>query len=317
MTFRFRFITCQILVALISLPLAADDTPEPSQGAHPDDIFARQGGVFVTHAEIDGQFSKIPPDIRLRYIRDGERVSQMIQNLLRAKLVAADARAEKYDENPEVKSRMLIAAENELAEAWSLKLVEDAPEADYAILANEYYLANPDKFMTDSVVDVSHILVNNEDRSGEEALELALSLRVQLLEDPARFEDMVMEFSDDPSKGANRGRFPRMKKGEMTKPFENAAFSLENIGAITEPVETGYGYHLIMLNNKYPARLKPYEDVQEDAEAQARQQYLAEYRSRYLRKLLSDPISLSDGALDSMTRKYFGDNLELAPDYQD
>jgi hypothetical protein len=46
---------------------------------------------------------------------------------------------------------------------------------------------------------------------------------------------------------------------------------------------------------------------------QAREKYLANYKKRYLKKVLSDPLVLPDGATEEMARRYFGEDLELAP----
>ena len=281
------------------------------------EILAIQGDMVLTQAEIDAAFSKIPAEHRLAFIRNGERVNRIIGDLLRIKIVAADAIAAGFDQDPLVKSRMSMAAEKELAEAWMAKVKADTPEADYAALAHEYYLANPDAFMTEEVVDVSHILVNNEDRSAEDALQLASSLRGQLLEDPARFEEMVMEFSDDPSKGVNKGRFATTKRGQMVKPFEEVAFAMEKTGDISEPLETAYGYHIIRLNGKYPSQPIPFEEVKADAMTRAREKHLEAYRTRYLKKLVSDPIELPEGAVEAMAKRYFGEDFELSPVFEE
>ncbi len=317
MKFEIRLLAGAILIGLFLLPLQADESPESGLSDVSDGILAIQGDAVLTQAEIDVAFSKIPARHRLQFIRNGERVNQMIGNLLRIKIIAADATAAHFDEDPAVKRRMSMAADKELAEAWMAKVKENTPDADYATLAHEYYLANPDSFMTDEVVDVSHILVNNQDRSGEEALLLASSLREQLMEDPSRFEEMVMEFSDDPSKGSNKGRFARTKRGQMVKSFEEVSFAMEHNGDISEPVETPYGYHIIRLNEKFPSRPIPFEEVKAEAMAQAREQHLEEYRSRYLRKLLTDPIELPEGAVEAMAKRYFGENLELSPVFEE
>ena len=317
MTIQFRLFLSALFAFQVFSSLQAQETEPSSAIQQGDDIFATQGDAVLTHAELDAQFSKIPAEHRLAYIRSADRVDQTIGNLLRYKLAAADARAANFDQDPVIQARMALAAERELAEAWIVQIMEDAPEADYQALAHEFYLAHPDGFQTPEFVDVTHILISSETRSREEALELATSLREQLVADPALFDVFVEEYSEDPSKGRNQGNFPSMQRGEMVKPFEDAAFAMEVEGEISEPVETNYGYHLIRFNKRYPPRLKKYEDVQAEAMEMARRNYLEEYRSRYIRKLLENPIELQPGAVEAMVKRYFGENLELAPDYQD
>ena len=306
-----------LLSAGLSLTHANAQEYEPAapQAGSPDDPFAIQGNAVVTQAEIDAAFSQIPAEYRLPFIRNGERVNKLLTNLLRSRLVAAKATEAEYDEEQLIQTRMALAAEKELAEAWMAHVVENAPEADYEALAYEQYLANPDSFTTEAMVDVSHILISSESRSEEEALNKALDLRQQLLEDPGRFDTLVEEYSEDPGKASNGGRYARVTRGQMVKPFEEMAFSMETPGAISEPVKTSYGYHIIRLNRAFPAGLTPFESVKAQTMIQAQEKYLAEYRVGYLRKLSSPPIEIPAGAVEAMARRYFGENLELAPDY--
>jgi peptidyl-prolyl cis-trans isomerase C len=128
---------------------------------------------------------------------------------------------------------------------------------------------------------------------------------------------MVAEYSEDPSKTVNSGRFPRVNREEMVKPFEEAAFALRVPGEISEPVETNYGYHIIRLNQYFPSEVQPFEAIKEQAIEKAHKEYLDEYRKSYLRKVLSNPIVLPDGAAEEMAKRYFGENLELAPGMED
>jgi peptidyl-prolyl cis-trans isomerase C len=281
------------------------------------EVFARQGNAVLTQGEIDAAFSRIPDLYRLPYIRNGERVDRAIAALLRDKVLAARAIEAGYDQEPLVSGRMSLAAEKELAKAWMDKVLADAPTADYEALGREIYLANPDDYTTEPMVDVSHILISSGQRSEEEALELAGNLRQQLEEDPSRFDELVMEYSEDPSKEVNKGRFPAVKSGDMVKPFEDVAFALENKGDISDPVQTTYGYHLIRLNIAYPPKLRPFEEVEQELLEAARTKHLEDYRSRYLQELLSEPIAVERGAVEAMVKRYFGENLELAPEFSD
>jgi peptidyl-prolyl cis-trans isomerase C len=306
-----------VIVALGATGAWAQTSPAGVPLGQSQEPLAIQGDVVLTQAEIDAAFSRIPEKHRLAFIRSGERVDQLIRSLLQSKVLAAEARKAGYDETALVRERLVLAGDKELAGAWVDQVMAKAPDADYEALAYEYYLANPDQYRTLDRVDVTHLLISSENKSEEKALAQIEALRAELDADPARFDDMVMEYSEDPSKSSNKGRFPYMTRGEMVAPFEAAAFALDEPGQITQPVQTDYGYHLIRLNRKVPSGLRPYETVKEEAVAQAKERHLAQYRSTYMRKVLSEPIELPEGAVEAMVKRYFGENLELAPESRD
>ena len=297
--------------------LGADETAQVKQDMDPAQIIAYQGDVFLTQDVIDAAFNRIPEKDRLRFIRDGGRVDQLIRSLLQRLVVAADATKAGFEQDPLAAQRMALAAQKELAEAWIQKVVEDAPAADYESLAYEDYLANPEAYRSAEKLDISHILLGTEERSGQEAEVLAGTLRAQLAEDPSAFDALVMEYSDDPAKSANAGRYPEMSSGQMVESFELAAFALEQDGEISRPVKTEYGYHIIRLNRRYGNAVPEYNEVKSDAMARVKAKYLENYRQNFLRKLLSDPIVFPEGAVEIMAKRHFGENLELAPDYQE
>lgn len=88
-------------------------------------------------------------------------------------------------------------------------------------------------------VRASHILVKTED----EAKDL-----LNKLNEGADFSELAQEYSLCPSK-RDGGDLRFFGRGMMVKPFEDAAFSLE-VGQVSEPVETQFGWHLIKLTDK-------------------------------------------------------------------
>lgn len=89
-------------------------------------------------------------------------------------------------------------------------------------------------------VRASHILVKTED----EAKKLLEEIKAG-----KSFADAAAEVSLCPS-GANGGDLGYFGRGMMVKPFEDAVFSMQNIGEISEPVQTQFGWHLIQLTGK-------------------------------------------------------------------
>lgn len=298
-----RILFCICLSIIPALSLIADD-----------DVFARQGDIVLTQAELDAAFLQVPEHIRHAFIRDGGKVDQLVQSLLRFKQLAADASRNDYDKEKLIALRMSLAGDKELAEAWIQNTMENAPDADYEAMAHERYLANPAEFMSVKTVDVSHILIAvDENRSDEEALELASSLRQELLESPALFDDYILQYSEDPGIEINQGRYAQVVPGQMVKPFEDMVFSMTEPGQISEPVKTSFGYHIIRLNKATPSRPLPFDSVKEQLEAEARETYLLGYRRNFILNLSADPIEIPEGAVETMIKRHFGENLELAP----
>jgi len=89
------------------------------------------------------------------------------------------------------------------------------------------------------MVRASHILINDE--------ETAKKLKKEV-DGGADFAEVAKRNSICPSK-ENGGDLGEFGKGVMVKEFEEAAFSLE-VGQVSEPIKTQFGYHLILVTSK-------------------------------------------------------------------
>jgi peptidyl-prolyl cis-trans isomerase C len=113
---------------------------------------------------------------------------------------------------------------------------------------SDFYNKNLDKFKKPESVHARHLLVSNApgdtDKIKAEKKAKAEELRKQLAAG-ADFADLAKKNSDCPSKesGGDLGTFTR---GQMVKPFEDAAFSQEK-NAIGPVVETEFGFHIIQV----------------------------------------------------------------------
>ncbi len=90
-----------------------------------------------------------------------------------------------------------------------------------------------------TLVKASHLLVKTEEE--------AIKIKEEILAGKD-FAQAAAEVSLCPS-GANGGDLGYFSKGQMVREFEDAAFSME-VGEISEPIKTGFGYHLIYLTDK-------------------------------------------------------------------
>lgn len=104
---------------------------------------------------------------------------------------------------------------------------------------------------------IADIKTKNVGLSEEEALAKIQSLKNELAATPAdqvaaKFAELAKAHSDCPSGKRAGGDLEEFTRGMMVKPFEEVAFAAE-VGAVSDPVKTPFGYHLILVTEKTPA----------------------------------------------------------------
>lgn len=120
----------------------------------------------------------------------------------------------------------------------------------------KYYDENRDMFRSNEV-RASHILISTIDEktrlplSEEEKAKAKIKAEELLKKVKAGedFSELAKKFSQDPGSGQLGGDLGFFPKGQMVKPFEDAAFSM-NVGEVSELVESNFGYHIIKVTDK-------------------------------------------------------------------
>lgn len=145
-----------------------------------------------------------------------------------------------------------------------------------------------------------HILISadNADKA-QQILEL-------LQEEGADFAALAKEHSQDSGSAQRGGDLGWFSSGRMVKPFEDAVANLE-VGEITaQAVQSQFGLHIIKLEDKKPASIKPFAEVKTELETNLRQEYA---HNRYRDQLIDDLADLAFQFPDSLTE--IARNMEL------
>ncbi len=129
--------------------------------------------------------------------------------------------------------------------------------------ARKFYQENLEHFQMPERVRASHLLVLiSADMPPEmkEQKRLAAGTIAMRAKAGEMLAQLAVELSDDPGAKANQGDLGYFSRERMEAPFVTAAFNL-NVGEISEPVRTKFGYHIIQVTDRKPARALSFEEA--------------------------------------------------------
>jgi peptidyl-prolyl cis-trans isomerase C len=223
MTFRNGLLAC-ISAAVLAFPVASSADGHLTADTVVATVNGKEiklGHMMVLKQRLPQQYQQLDPKV----LFDGI-LEQLIQQTLMAEDVETLSKGAQMTLDNE--TRAIFAAE-EIQRVVEESMSDEAIQAAYE---EAYGNIEPEQ-----EYNASHILVASE----EEAKELVTSL-----EGGADFAELAKEKSTGPS-GPRGGELGWFGKGAMVAPFEEAVLAME-VGSVSAPVETQFGWHVIKLN---------------------------------------------------------------------
>ena len=149
-------------------------------------------------------------------------------------------------------------------EFLSIDIEDIAQSIEFSTLdVEQYYKENLDRFRSNEERKSSHILISFDDEVIEDAaLEQSKEILLRI-KDSESFEELAEEFSDDGGSAANGGDLGWAEPGLFVSEFDQVLFALE-IGEISAPVTTQFGYHIIRLDDVKEGRSKEFAEIEEE-----------------------------------------------------
>ncbi|GGA34900.1 peptidylprolyl isomerase [Pelagibacterium lentulum] len=248
---RRMALPCALVLGLAAAPAFAQ-----TQGTQPDDVVARVGDEVITEADLLFAAEDLVQD--LQQIPPAERRAFLLTVMIDMKIMANAARDAGLDQTDIFAQRLAYLEDRALRRAFFSDAIE-AQITDERIAAA--YEALSSEFEGETEYRARHILVPT--------LEEAQSIREEI-EGGRTFADAAGEYGTDGTRqtGGDLGYFVA---GQMVGPFEQAVFAME-VGELSEPVETQFGWHLILLEDQREASPPPLDQ----ARGQIAQQLLYE-----------------------------------------
>jgi len=219
-------------------------------GAHADPkVLAKVDGVAVTEDDLNDALADIGPGLPEK-LAGPDRQKYVLDYLVDLKLVAKKAVADKLDQTPEY-ARKLAYFKDKLAMEALLGSVAKAASTEEN--ERKAYDEAAAKQPPEPEIHARHILLATEDEAK------AALKRVKGGED---FAKVSTELSKDPAgEGGDLGWFT---KDRMVPEFAEAAFKLD-VGQISDPVKTQFGWHIIKVEEKRVKTFPPFEELKDQA----------------------------------------------------
>jgi peptidyl-prolyl cis-trans isomerase C len=271
-----KFLASVALSAMIAFPAAAQDS------ASAETVLATVNGTEITLGHVISMMRVLPPEYQA--LPDNVLLDGLLEQLVQQQVLAAVAEGD-------LGRTDRLGLENErraYLAATLLDRIGNAPVSDEELQAEfdaQYGSAGP---VTE--YNASHILV--ETQADAEAV-------IASLAEGADFAQVAQERSIGPS-GPNGGELGWFTAGMMVPSFEEAVFALA-VGEVSVPVETQFGWHVIVLNETREQAPPTLDDVRAELEdglrrarVEARMQELTEAATIARPEIQIDPSVIRD-----------------------
>jgi len=232
------------LIGLVPLSAAADDV-----------VVARVNGVDIKQSDLDFAASEVGP--RLANYTPADRKRVLLQYVIENELMAEAGQKDNLDKAPTFLARVKYHDRRALRDAFFDVSIVNGVSEDAAKKIYDEKIAT---MKPQQEIHARHILVATEDEAKKVA---------ERLKNGEDFAAVAKEVSKDANaEGGDLGFFTR---GQMLKPFEDAAFALD-VGQISAPVQTQFGWHIIKVEEKRDQPLPTFDQVKDAIVAQLVQQ---------------------------------------------
>ncbi len=291
-----------LLLALAASPAAAQ-APAPGASATPAPLVARRGATTLTEAQLREILAREPAETREALRRDPQALAQFVRARMLRMALVEEARAQRFEQRPDVAARLEQARLDALAEAY-LDAMSDPPAAfpsEAEIQAA--YDANRTRFMQPRQFRVSQLFMavpQGAPREQDEAAQRRLrELRAQATapanaRNRADFAELARRHSEDRASAPRGGALDWVAEDRVVEPIRAALSGLEE-GGISEPVRSETGWHLLRLDATRPAAPAPLAEVRDRLVAALRQARAQELSRLAVADLLRrEPIQIDE-----------------------
>jgi len=260
----------------------------------------------ISDLRLKAILSDLPREARSYWLSE-EKLVPLIEQLYLNRMVAEEARKLGALQDPLLRAKLANETEKILAK-WRLsKLEEEIDRRDLTEAAREYFEAHREAFKTLPKVEVYHIQINPA-RWGKEEAKRRLEEVLERLKKGEPFTELAKNYSDDLS-ASKGGYIGWVDKRKLRIPTVWPEISKLEVGAWTW-FETNFGYHIVKVTGKKPARQLTFEEAKPQVLAKLKEKLLKQATEAYLEEVKRNhPVEINREALRRLIEEMRQDRL--------
>ncbi|WP_052121493.1 peptidylprolyl isomerase [Inquilinus limosus] len=270
------------LFALAATPAALAQQP----AAEP---VARMGAIGLSPAEVEAFLRGLSPEIRAQAVASREALDGLIRAELTRRAVAAEAAKAGWADRPEVAAAIDQARQQVVVETWLAARSEppaaEPPEADL----RRIYDDNTARFVAPAQVRLAQIFLPVPQGASAEAAAAAENqigdLRRKARARGADFAALARQSSQHKDSADNGGDMGWLSEDQLLPEIRQAVAGLDK-GAVSAPIRSQAGWHLIRLIDRKESRVQGFDEVRPLLVEAVHRQQAADLRRRYVEDLV-------------------------------
>lgn len=226
-------------------------------------VLAKVDGEIITLDEFEGELQSLPEYTR-RQLNSVEQKKKRLDKMIEEMLLQKEAERRGLDHDEEIQRKVNRYRNRLITERLYRDVAKEHAEIDDAEV-RKYYEEHKDQYTQKERIRASQILIlvppNADPKKVAEAKAKAEEV-VKKARAGEDFAELAKQYSEGPTsaRGGDLGYFSR---GRMVPEFEEIAFSLKNVGDVSDVVKTKFGFHIIKLTDRQPEKLLTLDEVRD------------------------------------------------------
>ncbi len=237
-----------LVAALFTLPALAQTAAPAPTAAPADPVLATVNGNAIHMSDVQSAAANLPA--QMQQMKPEQLFPLLVNQLIDRQALLVAANAENLNKDPKVQALMQAAANEQLENSYvqqqvAAQVTDAAVQAEY----NKDYAGKPGP----AQVEARHILVKTK----AEAEDI-----IKQLQHGADFAKLAAKYSIDPG-AKDGGELGWFSQDEMVPAFADAAFALKQGEYTKTPVQTQFGWHVILSEGKRTGPAPSFDDVKD------------------------------------------------------